>query len=439
MKQTHSSEEVTDSHQFVRKCALLIIDGLGDLPNPELDGKTPLEAAHTPVFDRLAMGGHFGLVDPIIPGKIPNTDSGTGMLMGLLPAQAGRLSRGPVEASGAGTVLISGDIAMRANFASVESLDGKLLVTDRRAGRITVGAEELAACLKYIDLGDDIFASLVPTDQHRGALVLSGPGLNAAISNTDPGDGELPAAVKTCLPLNPAAALTAEKVNRFVIEAHHRLVDHPINIARAADDKPGANGIITRGAGAQFELENVLQPLGIKAAVVTGCNTVRGLGRIFGFDAIVDSRFTATVDTDLHAKMAAAASALQDHDMVFLHVKAPDICSHDRQPQAKRDFLQRLDEALKPLLETGSIIAIAADHTTDSNSGFHTADPVPALIWQPNVSQSTVPVKFGESACRQGNMDRQLSNDFLLRVVRTMGYQPADNLSEHPFGPVITT
>jgi len=395
MKQTHQPEEESDSHESRRKCALLIIDGLGDLPNPELDGKTPLEAAHTPV------------------------------LMGLLPAQAGRLHRGPVEASGAGNVLASGDIAMRANFASIESQDGTLLVTDRRAGRITAGTDELAAVLTDIDLGDGVSASLVPTDQHRGVLVLSGPGLDAAISNTDPGDSKMPAAIKTCRPLSPEARLTADKVNCFIAEAHHRLVDHPINIARIANGKHSASGIITRGAGARFELDNVLHALGIKAAVVSGCNTVRGLGRIFGFDAIVDPRFTATVETDLHAKVAAVASAIEDHDMVFMHVKAPDICSHDRQQLAKRDFLQRLDTALEPLLGTNSIIAIAADHTTNSNTGFHTADPVPALIWHPNTDQSAEPVKFGESACRQGNMDRQLSNAFLLRVLRTMGYQPA--------------
>ncbi len=429
MKQTHQPEEESDSHESRRKCALLIIDGLGDLPNPELDGKTPLEAAHTPVFDRLVMTGRYGLVDPIIPGEIPNTHSGTGMLMGLLPRQAGRLHRGPVEASGAGKVLATGDIAMRANFASVESQDGRLLVTDRRAGRITAGTDELAAVLTDIDLGDGVSASLVPTDQHRGVLVLSGPGLDAAISNTDPGDRDLPATLETCLPLSPEADLTAAKVNRFISEAHRRLIDHPINIARVANGKPSASGIITRGAGAQFELDNALPPLGIKAAVVSGCNTVRGLGRIFGFDAIIDSRFTATVDTDLHAKVAAVDSALQDHDMVFLHVKAPDICSHDRQPLSKRDFLQRLDAAMAPLLRTGIVIAIAADHTTNSNTGFHTADPVPALIWQPGcrqseASQTDVPVKFGEAACRQGNMDRQLSHDFLLKVLRTMGYRP---------------
>lgn len=427
MKKLNQSDEESDSHGSRRKCALLIIDGLGDLPNPELEGETPLEAAHTPVFDRLVITGRYGLVDPIGPGEIPNTHSGAGMLMGLLPEQADRLHRGPVEASGAGKVLSAGDVAMRANFASVEDQDGTLLVTDRRAGRITSGTDELAAVLTDVDLGNGISASLVPTDQHRGVLVLSGPGLDAAISNTDPGDGKMPTITQTCLPMSANAEFTAAKVNRFIAEAHRRLVDHPINIARVAKGKPAASGVITRGAGAHIELDNVLRPLGIKAAMVTGCNTVRGVSRIFRFDAIVDPRFTASVDTDLHAKVAAVNSALRDHDMVFLHVKAPDICSHDRQPLAKRDFLQRLDAALAPLLDTGIVIAIAADHTTNSNTGFHTADPVPALIWQPgsrqsDASQTDVPVKFGEAACRQGNMERQLSNDFLLRVLHTMGY-----------------
>jgi len=88
MNQAHQSDEGSDSQESLRKCALLIIDGLGDLPNPELDGKTPLEAAHTPVFDRLAKAGRYGLVDPIIPGEIPNTHSGTGMLMGLFASRA---------------------------------------------------------------------------------------------------------------------------------------------------------------------------------------------------------------------------------------------------------------------------------------------------------------------------------------------------------------
>ena len=415
---------LTVSHH---KCALLIIDGLGDLPVPELDGKTPLEAAHTPVLDRLAERGVYGLVDPIIPGEIPNTHSGAGMLLGLLPEQAGRLKRGPVEASGAGRVLLAGEIAIRANFATFKTGDDNLLVTDRRAGRITAGTDELAALLSDVDLGNRVHASLIATDQHRGVLVLSGPGLDASISDTDPGDGTLPTALKHCRPLRPEAEMTARKINRFIAEAHRRLVDHPINIDRIRDGKPPANGLITRGAGAKFSLDNILHDYGINASVVSACNTVLGLGRIFGFDTVSDPRFTAAMDTDLNAKVAAVQTALRDHDMVYLHVKAPDICSHDRNPLAKRDFLQWLDQALAPLLESEAIIAIAADHTTDSNSGFHTADPVPALISQPLSGQTSTPVKFApvnfcETACRQGNMPRQLSNEFLLRLIHAMGY-----------------
>jgi len=405
------------------KCVLLIIDGLGDLPSPELDGQTPLDAADTPTLNQLAGTGQYGLVDPITPGEIPQTHSGTGMLMGLLPEQVDRLNRGPVEAAGAGCVLAPGDIALRTNFATVERRDGELLIKDRRAGRITTGTGELAASLTDVDLGDGIYANLLSTDQHRGVLVLSGPGLDASISDTDPRESLMPATLKTCRPLIPEAELTADKVNRFIDEAHRRLVDHPVNIARTRDGKPCASGIITRGAGAQFGLDNALQSLGIKAATVSGCNTVLGVGRIFGFDAITDPRFTATVGTDLNAKITAVGVALRDHDMVFMHVKAPDICSHDRQPLAKRDFLQRLDKALGPLLDTGAIIAMAADHSTDSNTGFHTADPVPVLISQPGSGQVGAAVNFGESVCTQGNMDRQLSHDFLLRVLRTMGYQ----------------
>lgn len=405
------------------KCVLLIIDGLGDLPTPELDGKTPLEAAYTPLLDQLAGAGKYGLLDPLAPGEIPHTHSGTGMLMGLLPEQAERLSRGPVEAAGAGRVLAPGDIAIRTNFATIEDRHGKLLVTDRRAGRITAGTDELAASLTDVDLGDGIRASLLSTDQHRGVLVLSGPGLNAAISDTDPRESTMPTILEACRPLIPEAELTADKINRFINEAHRRLVDHPVNIARARDGKPRASGIITRGAGAQCSIDNALRDLGIKTAIVSGCNTVLGVGRIFGFKTITDPRFTATVETDLNAKILAVETALRDHDMVFIHVKAPDICSHDQQPLAKRDFLQRLDKTLKPLLGPGLIIAVAADHSTNSNTGFHTADPVPSLISQPDADQSAVPVNFGETACAQGNMERQLSHDFLLTVLRTMGYQ----------------
>ena len=404
------------------KCVLLIIDGLGDVPIPGLDDKTPLEAAGTPVLDRLAGSGWYGLVDPVGPGKIPNTHSGAGMLMGLLPEQARRLKRGPVEAAGAGFELAPGDIALRVNFATIENRDGAYMVTDRRAGRISSGTAELTASLAGIDLGDDVHARLVSTDQHRCVLVLSGSGLSDAISDTDPGDSGMPARLGSCRPLKPQAEFTAAKINFFIEEAHRILDRHPLNIARVRSGKPAANGIITRSAGSCFKIENLLHHQGISAAVVSGCNTVCGLGHLFGFDVIEDARFTADVDTDLPAKIAVAGAALQGHDMVFVHVKAPDICSHDRKPLAKRDFLQRLDQALEPLLDAGVVIAVGADHTTNSNTGAHSAEPVPALFCKDVSNRGYTPVNFGETECRRGNLKRQTSHEFLLRVLRIMGY-----------------
>lgn len=403
---------------------MVIVDGLGDLPHPALDGRTPLEAGVTPVLDHLATAGRYGLVDPLLPGEIPNTDSGVGMLLGLAPEQASVLKRGPVEAAGAGLPMRPGEIALRANFATVQPRDGGLFVTDRRAGRITEGTAELSAALDGMDLGDGISASFRSTDQHRGVLVLSGPGLDAEVSDSDPGDQGAPGPVRACAALRPAAALTAAKLNRFVAGAHDRLAGHRVNRARRAQGLPEANGVITRGAGAWSSPANRVRERGLRAAVVAGCNTVLGLGALFGFSTVHRAGFTADLDTDLDGKVGAVLEALATHDIVYLHVKGADLCAHDRQPLAKRAFLERLDGALAPLAEAGIVLALSSDHTTDSNAGVHTADPVPSLLYDPTgalAGGASAQVAFGETACRRGTMPRQCSHELLARVLRCIG------------------
>jgi len=406
-----------------RKGILLILDGLGDLPAPSLDGLTPLEAANTPVMNRLASAGFHGLVDPIGPGLVPNTHSGCGALMGVFPEELGLLKRGPVEASGAGQRLEPGDVAVRTNFATLDSENGRIVVLDRRAGRITENTEELASVLRGVDLGDGITGSLWPTDQHRCVLVLSGPGLDPGVSDTDPGDGKLPAGVKRCSADSGRGVLTAEKINRFIEIAHSTLKTHPVNLDRTRRGLLPANGIITRGAGAGFSLRNAVTDKSLSAAVVAGCNTVIGLARTLGYELKTDSRFTADALTDVEAKLEAALVALQVHDLVYVHIKAPDLFGHDHQPEGKRMFLERIDHALRMLeAQPGLMIAIAADHSTDCNSGSHTADPVPAFFYAPSLSgqPAGAPVDFGETACAVGNMPRQTSHQFLSRVLETL-------------------
>ncbi len=400
------------------KCAIVILDGLGDLPVAQLGGKTPLEAAETPVLNRLAGAGRYGLVDPIGPGIVPNTHSGCGVLFGVLPDDVACLKRGPVEASGAGRVLQPGEIALRTNFATLEATGDGLRIDDRRAGRIDTDTEALASELRSVDLGDGVIAELHPTDQHRCVLVLSGLGLNPAISDTDPGDGGMPGFLQYSRPLNDSAQKTAEKLNLFIDIAHKVLVSHPVNSKRVLEGKLPATGILTRGAGEGFGLKNIVQEQGLKAVVVAGCNTVIGLARTVGFGIRSDPRFTAAANTDLQAKMDAVVAAFGDHDLAYLHIKAPDLFAHDHQPDNKRRFLECVDEALERLEQAGSMIAIAADHSTDSNSGAHTADPIPALIYNPADKRTAkAPVDFGESLCAGGNMQRQSSHELLVRVL----------------------
>lgn len=402
------------------KGILLIIDGMGDLPIDALGHMTPLESAATPVLDQLASTGRHGLVDPTGRGKTPSTYLGAGVLLGAVPGQAKGMNRGPVEAAGLGLDLGQGEVALRANFATVTLQADGFVVVDRRAGRIVDGVEELAAVLKQVELGDGVVATLRPTQQHRAALILSGAGLDFAVSDTDPGDCEMPAPLSDCVATAPGAELAATMINRFLRAAHERLQDHPVNRSRVAAGLLPANGIITRGAGMAQQLDNTVRNAGLSSCVISGCNTVKGLGRLFGFDVVSDARFTGDLDTDLNAKIATAISQLEQHDLVFVHVKAPDICAHDRQPLVKRDFLERVDAALAPLLDSQIVVAVAADHTTNSNTGFHTADPIPALLNRPDNRHNNAHVKFGETACSNGDMQRQTGHQFVLETIKAL-------------------
>jgi 2,3-bisphosphoglycerate-independent phosphoglycerate mutase len=398
------------------KRLMIILDGLGDCKSPALGGRTPLEAARTPNLDRLVELGRCGLVDPIGPGVRVGTHVGAGVLMGLAPDDALQLGRGPVEAAGIDLPLGEGDVALRCNLATLVEHDGVLYVHDRRAGRVSDESAGLLADLEDLDLGDGIRATVRPATQHRAVLRLSGEGLSAAVTNTDPGDAaKLPARVQPCRPASPqdpSAQRTAAAVSRLVHMVFDRLKEHPLNRLRLARSEPPATGLITRSAGSVRSLSNNLRERGLRVAVVSAESTVIGLGRLFGFTLLNDARFTAMTDTDLHAKLRVAKGALAEHDLVFLHVKGTDVCAHDREPRAKRDFIERIDAALAGLVEEGIVVAVTADHSTDSNTGSHTGDPVPSVLYAPGGACDDRDT-FGEADCRGGGLGRLSAEQFL--------------------------
>jgi len=418
-----------------RRGLLIILDGLGDRPNPALDGETPLEAARTPNLDWLAAGGRCALVDPGMADRPVSTHSGAGVLLGVEPDDIRRLARGPVEAAGIGLDMADGDVAMRCNFATLERRDGALWVTDRRAGRIASETHDLASVLQNIALGDDISTSLYPATQHRAVLRLSGPGLSGAISDTDPGERTpLPAPVCASQPLNPddpSALRTADALNRFSALAYERLRGHPLNDARRASGKAPATGIICRQAGTAATVPSLIGRIGLNTALVAGECTMLGLARLLGHTAITDVRFSSLPDTDLGAKVEAVRAALLNHDLVVLHIKGTDVCAHDRDSDGKRRFLERIDAALAPLLAEdlakdlagNLVIAVTGDHCTDSNSGVHINDPVPSLLFAGGEEVDTCET-FGESQCAHGGLGVISGTTFLVSMLEAMGYLP---------------
>ena len=118
------------------------------------------------------------------------------------------------------------------------------------------------------------------------------------------------------------------------------------------------------------------------------------------------------------AKLTAARAALERYPLVYVHIKATDLFAHDFQPAGKRDFIERIDRAMHLLEGSGAAIALTADHTTNSNTGAHTEDPVPVFFYTPSGQPGghRRKINFGETACRRGTMERQTGHEFLLRI-----------------------
>lgn len=401
-----------------KKSVFIILDGVGDRPLPILDGRTPLEHADTPCLDRLAAEGITGIADVIAPGVPVGTDVGHLSLFGMDPQRL-YPGRGPLEALGTGFQMREGDIAFRCNFATVD--DTGILV-DRRAGRIRQGTAELAESLSGLDLLPGVEYFFRAATEHRAVLILRGDDLSAAVHPTDPGPNFQPAPVPPVVPRDPAdmrAYRSAGALNLFLERARKILDSHPVNARRRQSGQPPANTLILRGGGSGFApMPSLLRAPGFKGACVSGDATILGIARLAGLNPITQPGFTANVDTDLEGKAEAALAALDHADLVYIHIKAPDILGHDGKGPEKSRFIGKIDTMLSRLVAAlqragDCYLAVAADHATPVYLGEHSGDPVPVLIWGPHVLTDTV-AAFGERTCARGGLGRITIRDFLM-------------------------
>jgi 2,3-bisphosphoglycerate-independent phosphoglycerate mutase len=400
---------------------LLIGDGLGDRYVSDLGGRTPLEAARTPTLDRLAAEGETGLLDPIGPGVRGGSDTGHLAILGYDPYRY-YPGRGPFEALGIGMEVKPGDLAFRCNFSTV---DPDLVVTDRRAGRISEGTAELAAALDGLQI-EDVVCRFKESIAHRAALVLRGPGLGAAVSDVDPHEvGARVWEAQAECPDDTASAKTARIVNAFVRRSYEILNEHPVNRARREAGLVPANIALPRGIGVSPDLPPFDAAHGVKSACIVEVGLVKGLGRYLGMDVIDVPGSTAGLDTDTEAIGRAVVEALNDHNFILCNVKGPDVAGHDMNPTGKVSIIEKIDTMVAQILEATQgnlILMFSGDHSTPVTFGDHTGEPCPILFWGPGVRRDLV-TSFGETAASAGGVGRIRGLDVVKILTSYMGVQ----------------
>ncbi len=395
------------------KAVLIICDGMADRPVPALGNLTPLEAAEKPTMDLIAREGICGLMYALDPGIPPGSDTAHLALLGYDPYQV-YTGRGPFEAAGAGLELRPGDVAFRANYAT---LDKGGLIIDRRAGRVPP-TQRIEDAVRKIKL--PVKFLFKNTVGHRAAFVLRGRGLSAAVSDTDPHETGKP--VQPCKPLNQTAAArkTAKIVNMFTQKVRKTLANHPENLERASKGIPPANILLLRGAGVVPYLEPIQQKYGISGACVAAAALVKGVCKLAGMEVIEVEGATGNVRTNLKGKIFATIDALQRHDLVLLHIKAFDELSHDRKAQEKKNFIEQVDKHLAELLDKADFLVLAIDHTTPIELGEHSGDAVPVAICGPGVRKDDIQ-RFDERSCAKGGLGVIRGRDLLPLLLNLMG------------------
>jgi 2,3-bisphosphoglycerate-independent phosphoglycerate mutase len=332
--------------------------------------------------------------------------------------------RGALEALGSGVRILPGDVAFRCNYATA---DKNLVVLDRRAGRIVnEDAVKLANSLQRVNFGKSSRAKFLfkSTIQHRAVLVLRGPRLSTAVSDSDPEKiGEKALEMKP-LDNSNESKLTAKIANKLAREFRRVLKDHPINKERKKRGLPAANIILFRGAGTLPSVCPLQRIYDIKAACVAAAPLVKGVCKTVGMRSIDVKGATGTPQTNYMAKAKAVVEALKSYDFVLLHVKAADVVSHDGKAKQKVEVIEKIDAMLGHLLnrvDLGSTyLAVTADHTTSTLTGNHEGDPVPIAITGPYVRRDRMD-EFDERSCAMGGLGRLRGSDLMPILMNLLG------------------
>jgi 2,3-bisphosphoglycerate-independent phosphoglycerate mutase len=351
------------------------MDGAAGLPLPERGGKTSLELARTPNLDKLAKTGISGLAYMVPAGLEPDSAVACMSIFGYDP-KVYYSGRAPIEARSLGVDMNPGEVLFRCNLVTIQH--GTMV--SHSAGYIsTEEAHEMVSSLNSELSNDHIH--FYPGTAYRHILKLKNAIGADQVICTPPHD--IPGKpIAEYLPHGSNSSLLRELMAR----SEEILKRHPVNKKRLAHGQLPATGIwLFWGSGKIRQMPPFHEMYRLKAAVTSGVDLLRGLGKMMGMAILEIPGVTDGLDNDYEAQAQGALAALKQYDIVMLHIEAPDEAGHAGSIDNKVAAIQKIDEEVVGQIrlwqEDKLRVLITADHPTPITTRTHTAGAVPFVMW----------------------------------------------------------
>lgn len=398
------------------KYIIILGDGMADYPVKELQGKTPLMAAQKPGMDLIAQKGRTGLFRTIEPDMDTGSAVANLAVLGYNP-RTDYKGRGVLEAASLGIHLEPAQLVFRVNLITIS--DRK--IKSHSSGHIS-NEESHALISDLQEKFKEWDLRFIPGLGYRHLLIL--PGGSMAVECAPPHDhldtliSDLMVRAKT-----GEAKPVAELLNQMILESHEFLENHPINIKRRQNGHLPANCLWPWSPGKKPQMKTLQEKFGIRGAVISAVDLIKGIGLYAGMTVIPVDGATGLYDTNYEGKADAALKALADHDLVYIHVEAPDEAGHEKNLTLKIRCIEDLDRRLVQRILKGiagkeqeTVLALLPDHATPVIHGSHTRDAIPVAIWSPNEKPDLVQT-YDEVSVQKGSLGLLSGSQFIETVL----------------------
>ena len=362
------------------KYIVVLGDGMADRPIEELNGKTPLEAANTPVMDDMAGKGIVGLAHTIPEGMSPGSDTANLAVLGYNP-RLYYTGRSPLEALSIGVDMKETDVALRCNIVTVSDDDlpyEEKTILDHSSSEIST--EDAAVLIEAVrkELESDIYKFYVGTSYRHLTIWDDG----SVVPLTPPHD-ILGKVIGEYLPKEDA-------LYEMMKKSYDILNNHPLNVARAEKGLNKANSLWFWGAGTKPCLTSFYEKTGKKGVMISAVDLLKGIAVGAEMKVIEVEGADGTLHTNYEGKAQAAVDALlkDDYDFAYIHVEAPDEMGHQGSLERKLKAIEFLDErvikVVKEQMDASGVdyrMLVTPDHPTPIEIRTHSSDPIPFLLY----------------------------------------------------------